>query len=220
MKKILIVEDDQDLCQELKLCLENAGYEANFLINFTNVVSDILNLKPDLVLLDIQLDQYNGELILKELRTKSNIPVIMVTSKNTEIDEVISMSYGADDYITKPYHPTILLLHIEAVFKRLQHNSEFITYRHLTIYPDRGLVETENEELYLSKNEMLILKLLLQHQGNIVQRDEIMTYLWSSDEFIDDNTLTVNISRLRSKLQIVGVDDAIITRKGQGYMLL
>lgn len=220
MKKILIIEDDKDLCQELKLCLENAGYEANYLTNFSNTIEEINKIKPDLILLDIQLEQNNGELILKELRKTSNIPVIMVTSKNTEIDEVISMSYGADDYITKPYHPTILLLHIEAILKRLQQSSEFLTYQNITIYPDRGLMKTEAEEIYLSKNEMLILKLLIQQQGKIVARDEIMTYLWSSDEFIDDNTLTVNISRLRAKLEMVGIKNAIITRKGQGYILL
>ena len=220
MKKILIIEDDKDLCQELKLCLENAGYEASYLSKFSDAIEDIKKINPDLILLDIQLQQNSGELILKELRKTSNIPVIMVTSKNTEVDEVISMSYGADDYITKPYHPTILLLHIEAIFKRLQQNSEFLTYQNITIYPDRGLIKTPTEELYLSKNEMLILKLLIQQQGKIVTRDKIMTYLWSSDEFVDDNTLTVNISRLRAKLEIIGIKNAIITRKGQGYILL
>ena len=220
MSKILIVEDDKALCQELKVCLDNNGYEGIILDDFQNVTDQILAIHPDLVLLDIQLPYQQGEYILKELRKDSNIPVIMVTSKNSEIDEVISLSYGADDYITKPFHPTLLLLHIEAVLKRTQPTSDVLHYQHLTIYPDKGMIKSETDELYLSKNEMLILKLLLQHQGHIVSRDEIMTYLWSSDEFIDDNTLTVNMSRLRSKLSLVHLDDVIQTRKGQGYILL
>ncbi len=220
MKKILIIEDDQELRQELKICLNNAGYEVDILTEFEQMVSQIITLNPDLVLLDIQLPNQNGEFILKELRKVSNIPVIMVTSRNTEIDEVISMSYGADDYITKPYHPTILLLHIEALFKRLQQSNDILTYQGINIYPDRGLIKTDNIEVYLSKNEMLILKLLLQHQGKIVSRDTLMTYLWNSDEFVDDNTLTVNISRLRNKLQTLGLDNVIETRKGQGYILI
>lgn len=220
MKKILIVEDEKELAGELKVCLQNAGYEAFYFTTFDHVVEDILQSEADLVLLDSMLPHKSGELILKEIRKQSNIPIIMVTSKNTDIDEVISMSYGADDYITKPYHPTLLLLHIEAIFKRLKQTVETLSYHHVSLLPERGILKSENKEVYLSKNEMLIFKLLLKQQGKIVSRDEIMTYLWTSDEFVDDNTLTVNISRLRHKLEEVDLYNVIETRKGLGYILL
>ena len=143
----------------------------------------------------------------------------MVTSKNTEVDEVLSMSYGADDYITKPYNPTILLLRIGAVLKRSERVSDKIFYHNLEVIPQKGIVKQENNEIILTKNEMIIFLYLLQHQGKIVTRDELMTDLWNNDEYINDNALTVNISRLRSKLKEIGYEEAIETRKGQGYIL-
>ena len=220
MKKILIIEDDKELRKELQILLENAGYQAFLLESFEHIVNKIKEIEPDLILLDINLPGTNGEFLLKDLRKEKNTPVIMVTSRNSESDEVLSMSYGADDYITKPYNPTILLLHIEAILKRLTPNTDTFFYKELKITPDRGIIETTNETIYLSKNEMLILKLLLQNQGKIVSREKIMTYLWTSDEFIDDNTLTVNISRLRNKLESIGYQNMIETRKGQGYIIL
>ena len=162
----------------------------------------------------------NGEILLKELRKESNIPVIMVTSKNTEVDEVLSMSYGADDYITKPYNPTILLLRIAAILKRAGRQSDSLIYRELSVDIGKGLIVKGSEEIVLTKNEMIIFKQLLNNQGNIVSRDDIMTNLWNNNEFINDNALTVNISRLRSKLKSIGYEDAIETRKGQGYVLI
>ena len=129
------------------------------------------------------------------------------------------MSYGADDYITKPYNPTILLLRIEAIFKRMEQNYSQITYQNVQLIPDKCILLCEETEVYLTKNEMLIFKYLLLHQGVIVSREDLMRYLWDSEEFIDDNTLSVNVSRLRGKLRDVGLDDAIETRKGIGYYL-
>ncbi len=220
MMKILIIEDDQELRQELKILLENAGYQSLVVDKFVELDKKIIELQPDLVLLDINLPNNNGEFVLKELRKQSNVPVMMVTSRNSESDEVLSMSYGADDYITKPYNPTILLLHIEALFKRLTPSLDILVYETLKILPDRGIIQTSDQEIYLSKNEMVIFKLLLLNRGKIVSRETIMTYLWSSEEFVDDNTLTVNISRLRAKLKEAGYDEAIETRKGQGYILV
>ena len=162
----------------------------------------------------------NGELLLQKIRKESNVPIIMVTSKNNEADEVLSMSYGADDYITKPYNPTILLLRINAIFKRMENKSEVLNYCDLKIIPKRGVIKNEEEEILLTKNEMLIFTYLLTKKGNIVTRDELMTDLWNNDEYINDNALTVNISRLRSKLKEIGYEDAIETRKGQGYILI
>ena len=221
MKKILIIEDDESVRSELKELLSNAGYEALALEDYTNMLEDILMIRPDLVLLDINIPYMNGEVLLKTLRKESDIPVIMVTSKNTEIDEVLSMSYGADDYITKPYNPTILLLRIGAVLKRLENNiTDIIEYHGLSIEIKKGIVKKEKEEIILTKNEMIIFLYLYERMGSIVTRDELMTELWNNDEYINDNALTVNISRLRSKLRELGVEDAIETRKGQGYILL
>ena len=221
MKKILIIEDDESVRGELKELLSNAGYEALILEGYSNMLDDILSIHPDLILLDINIPYMNGEVLLKNLRKVSNIPVIMVTSKNTEIDEVLSMSYGADDYITKPYNPTILLLRIGAVLKRLEKNiMDVIEYHDLTIEVKRGIVKKDKEEVILTKNEMIIFLYLYERMGSIVTRDELMTELWNNDEYINDNALTVNISRLRSKLRELGVEDAIETRKGLGYILL
>lgn len=221
MKKILIIEDDESVRSELKELLSNAGYEALALEDYTNMLEDILMIRPDLVLLDINIPYMNGEVLLKTLRKESDIPVIMVTSKNTEIDEVLSMSYGADDYITKPYNPTILLLRIGAVLKRGEKNiTDVILYHDLSIEIKKGIVKKGSEEIVLTKNEMIIFLYLYERMGSIVTRDELMTELWNNDEYINDNALTVNISRLRSKLRELGVEDAIETRKGQGYILL
>ncbi len=144
----------------------------------------------------------------------------MVTSRNTEIDEVLSMSYGADDYITKPYNPTLLLLRVQAVLKRTQNvKNEEITYEDIHVDMKKGVLKTGDHEEVLTKNEMLIFSYLLNHRQGIVSRDELMTTLWDHKEYISDNALTVNISRLRKKLKNLGHENAIETRKGQGYIL-
>ena len=219
MKKILIVEDDTSISEELKNLLNNAGYNGIILKDFENSFEEIKKENPDLILLDINIPKLNGEMLLQKIRKESNVPIIMVTSKNTEADEVLSMSYGADDYITKPYNPTILLLRINAIFKRMENKNDILTYNELEIDPKKGIVKNEKEEIILTKNEMIIFTFLLANKGNIVTRDELMTDLWNNDSYINDNALNVNISRLRTKLKEFGYEDAIETRKGQGYIL-
>lgn len=220
MKKIMIIEDDTIISKELYELLVNAGYEALILKDFLNAKEEILKSNIDLILLDINIPYQNGEQLLKEIRKESNIPVIMVTSRANETDEILSISYGADDYITKPYSPTILLLRIQNIFKRLDNSTEVLKYKDLEVSPSRGILSGSNKELELTKNEMLIFQHLLNNQNRIVSRDELMTILWNNEEYINDNALTVNISRLRSKLEGFGYPDAIETRKGQGYILL
>lgn len=219
MKKIMIVEDDKRIREELKELLNNAGYESDVLNDFLNAEQKILDYNPDLILLDINLPYINGETLLQKIRQKKDIPIIMVTSRATEIDEVLSMSYGADDFITKPYNPTILLLRIGAIFKRMEHLGDTILYKDLTIYCQKGIIKKEDMEVILTKNEMIILNYLLNNQNRIVSRDELMTDLWNNNEYINDNALTVNISRLRNKLKSIGYGEAIETRKGIGYIL-
>ena len=219
--KILIIEDDESVKKELKELLNNAGYEALILEDYDNMLENILKIQPNLILLDINIPSMNGEMLLKNLRKVSSIPVIMVTSRVGEIDEVLSMSYGADDYITKPYNPTILLLRIGAVLKRGEKNiTDTILYHDILIEVKRGIVKKGHEEVILTKNEMIIFLYLYERMGSIVARDELMTELWNNDEYINDNALTVNISRLRNKFRELGVDNAIETSKGQGYILL
>ena len=220
MKKIMIIEDNKLVSNELYNLLTKSNYEAVILEDFKNALDIILKENLDLILLDINIPYLNGELLLKELRKKSNIPVIMVTSKTNEIDEVLSISYGADDYITKPYNPTILLLRIANIFKRCEKTSELIKYKDLNININKGIISNNKKEIILTKNEMIIFNYLLTNKERIVSRDELMTDLWNNDEFINDNALTVNISRLRTKLKEISNEEIIETRKGIGYILL
>ncbi len=219
MKKIMIVEDEDAICNELSELLENNNYKAIILKDFKNALNEILSSSPNLILLDINIPYINGEILLQDLRKSSNIPVIMVTSNNSETDEALSISYGADDYITKPYNPNILLLRIGAVLKRVNNESNILTYKDLSIIIGKGIIKRDDMEIILTKNEMIIFSYLLNHQNKIVTRDELMTDLWNNEEFINDNALTVNISRLRAKLKNIGYEDAIDTRKVMGYIL-
>ncbi len=219
MKRILIIEDDKLICTELSSLLNHSDYEAIVLDNFENAQEEILRLAPDLILLDINIPYLNGELLLQNLRKVSNIPVIMVTSSNHETDEVLSMSYGADDYITKPYNPNILLLRIQAVLKRTSCNSDVLNYKELKLDIGKCIVSKGERQVLLTKNEMIIFYYFLTHQNKLVTRDELMTVLWDNNEYINDNALTVNISRLRSKLKSIGYEDILSTRKGLGYIL-
>lgn len=218
MKKILIIEDDEVIASELSELLKNAGYESHILTEFENTLEEMANSKVDLILLDINIPYRNGEFLLQEFRKRVSTPVIMVTSRNEEADELLSMSFGADDYITKPYNPNILLLRIAAVLKRTE-TVESVTYKDVEICMQRGILKRGEKEIVLTKNEMIIFSYLLSHQNRIVTRDELMTTLWNNDEYINDNALTVNISRLRSKLKDLGLEDAITTRKKVGYIL-
>lgn len=222
MKKILILEDEEAIRDELVILLSTSGYSAEGMTSFENSVEDILKAAPDMVLLDINLPHKNGKDILRELRAKSDVPVIMVTSSDAERDELVSIGYGADDYITKPYNPTLLLLRMGNIFKRLGgSSSDTAEYGDVSIDFRRSMIiAKDGSETVLSKNEMLILSFLYNNKGQIVSRDDLMTDLWNNSEYLNDNALTVNISRLRSKLADAGMENAIETRKGQGYILL
>lgn len=227
MKKILIVEDDREIRRQLAGFLVNNGYECQEITDFSRVVEEVIDAKADMLLLDLTLPGADGAGILRNLRKKSDLPVIIVTSKNTEMDEVICMSYGADDFIAKPYNPAILLLHMEAVFKRLSHSEEesIVEYENIRLDIGRGTMEIvgremgETESLELTKNETRILAYLIRHREKIVSREELISYLWDSQEFVDDNTLTVNINRVRGKLKEHGIEDLIQTKRGIGYKL-
>lgn len=216
--KIMIVEDEKEILIELSNLLENSGYEVEQINDFSLAKQEILNSKADLVLLDINIPVINGELLLNEIRKESNVPIIMLTSRVNEVDEVLSMSYGADDYITKPYNPTILLLRIQNIFKRM--DREYLIYDDVKVNYEKGTLSKKDKVVELTKNEMIIFVYLLKKREKIVSRDELMTELWDNDEYINDNALTVNISRLRSKLESLGLKETIETKKKVGYKLL
>lgn len=219
MNTILVVEDEPEIMTQLVTLLERNGYKTIALREFGNACDDIVASGADLVLLDVVLLGVDGEMLLRNLRKKSNVPVIMVTSKNTDMDEVLCMSLGADDFIAKPYNPSILLLHIEAVLGRSKRNNSTLIYGELNVDTARGVINVGGEETELSKNELKILVYLLNHKGMVVSRDELMSYLWDNEEFVDDNTLTVNINRVRKKLEEYGISDMIRTKRGQGYII-
>lgn len=222
MQKILIIEDDEKLRNELETFLNKNGYEVESLKKFDNAVEDILKLKADLLLLDINLPYTDGEYICKEIRKTSNVPIIMVTSRDNEIDELLSLNYGADQYVTKPYNIQILLAKIVGLLKRNQNagnNPDKIDCGEFVLNTAGRIIEKEDNQVELTKNEYKILEYLVLHRKQVVSRDEMMDYLWETEEFIDDNTLNVNIKRLRTKLTELGLINQIETRRGQGYLL-
>lgn len=222
MKKIVIVEDDQKLRNELEIFLKNNGYMVESIQKFEDVANQVLNQKPNLILLDINLPGVDGEYILKEIRKTSNIPIIMITSRESQMDELLSINFGADDYVTKPFHTQILLARIASILKRTnlsQIESNKIDCVEFILNISKSMIETEEKEIELTKNELKILHFLAKRKGQIVSREELMEYLWDSESFIDDNTLTVNITRLRGKLEEVGLKENLETKRGQGYIL-
>ena len=222
MSKILIIEDDEKLRKELEIFLNKNGYEATSLENFENPVKDAIEINSDLILLDINLPNIDGEYILKEIRKMSNVPIIMITSKDNELDELISLNYGADQYVTKPFNLQILLAKIAGLLRRSKitdTNQNKIDCQDFILNVSKSMLEKGNTQIELTKNELKILYFLVSKRGQIVSREEIINYLWESESFIDDNTLTVNMKRLRTKLEEVGLQDIIETKRGQGYIL-
>ena len=222
MQKILIIEDDEKLRKELETFLNKNGFIATSLKKFDNAVADILEIKADLLLIDINLPYTDGEFICKEIRKTSNVPIIMVTSRDNEMDELLSLNYGADQYVTKPYNIQILLAKIVGLLKRNQNagnNPDKIDCGEFVLNTAGRIAEKEDNKVELTKNEYKILEYLVLHRQQVISRDEIMDYLWESEEFVDDNTLNVNIKRLRTKLTELGLIDQIETRRGQGYLL-
>lgn len=222
MQKILIVEDDEKLRDELELFLKNNGYQAESLKSFDNTISDILTRNPNLVLLDINLPNADGEYICREIRKQSDMGIIMVTSRDNELDELLSINYGADHYITKPFNIHILLAKINALLRRANSCNdvkETMEAKDFLLNLSTSTLEKDGQAIELTKNEFKILKYLMEHSGKIVSREEIMDSLWESESFIDDNTLSVNVTRLRNKLEELDLRDLIETRRGQGYLL-
>lgn len=222
MQKILIIEDEEKLRNELEIFLNNNGYQVDNLTKFDNTLQAILEKKPDLLLLDINLPNADGEYICKEIRKQSNMPIIIVTSRNSELDELLCLNYGADHYITKPFNLQILLAKIAGLLRRTNmegRNLDKIDCKDFILNSNKNTIQKDEKEIELTKNEFRILNYLVQNREKIVSREDIMECLWDSESFIDDNTLTVNITRLRNKLDELNLKELLETKRGQGYIL-
>ena len=218
--RIFVVEDDVAIRNELIEVLERQQFEAAYCLTFDHVVEDILAADPDLVLLDLTLPGTDGQLICRELRAVSQVPIMVLTSRVTEVDEVMSMTMGADDFVPKPYSARVLVARVQALLRRAHGGSDTantLEHNGLTLDLSRSSAQANGRQVELTKNEMRILSLLMNHAGSIVSREAIMRDLWDSDAFVDDNTLTVNINRLRATLEKIGVTGYLATHRGRGY---
>lgn len=221
MQKIIIVEDTEKIRNELKEFLSKYGYDVKVPKDFKNIINYIFEENPDLILLDINLPVFDGYYICREIRSKSDVPIIIVTSRDSEMDELMSMNLGADDFITKPYNTQILLARISSILRRVNNStSQLLTHNGLNLNLSSGSISYNNNISELTKNELKILNYLILNKEKIVSRDELMEYLWSSEAYVDDNTLSVNVTRLRKKLEEIGLKNVIETRRGLGYILI
>lgn len=219
---IFVAEDEKTIRRELTILLENAMYQVTAPENFENIPDQITETSPDLILLDVNLPEMSGFDICTMLRQRENTcPVIFLTSRTDSMDELNGMLRGGDDYITKPYQAPILLARIAAVLKRTRGNTEKTSYFHEDVRLDllKCTISCEEKEMELTKNEMKILHLLFMHAGNYVARQDLIEYLWENQIFIDDNTLSVHVTRIREKLRELGRDNFIQTKRGMGYRI-
>ncbi len=222
MYKIMIIEDDLTIAKTMKDYLARWNYEVTYLNDFKNITDQVMRFDPQLILLDIMLPYYNGFYWCSEIRKFSKVPIIFISSASDNMNIVMAMNMGGDDFISKPFDLDVLTAKVGALIRRtysfqgqvnyIEHNGVFLNLSDTTLtYKDK--------KVEMTKNDYKILQLLMENVGNVVTRDEIMQRLWESDNFVDDNTLTVNINRLRKKLQELGLDDFIKTKKGIGYMV-
>lgn len=221
MQKIMIIEDDPLIREELSLLLENEGYEVVSVTRFTQIPERIRDCAPDLVLLDLGLPGQDGLTLCARIRKSSTLPIIIVTSRDSSADEFRGLSLGGDDYITKPYDVPILLARIKAVLRRSSGLTEadVLAVNDLQLSLTKGTVSRNGRSEELTRNELKILAHLMIHAGEIVSRTDLIDVLWENQIYIDDNTLSVNITRLRTKLADLGMPDCIRTRRGLGYQL-
>ncbi|WP_182200438.1 response regulator transcription factor [Paraliobacillus salinarum] len=219
--EILIIEDDKKIREELSYYLKNIGYKTNTINDFQNILLYVRESSSNLILLDINLPFIDGYTLCREIRKESDIPIIIVTSRDSEMDELMSINLGADDFITKPYNLQILSARIEAILKRIYKSASptILSYEGLKLDIAKGKIYYNEKEEILTKNELKILHFLILHKSTIVSREDLMEYLWSSELFVDDNTLSVNMTRLRKKLEDIGLTNPIETRRGLGYIM-
>ena len=221
--KILIIEDDVNYRDNLCKLLEKWQFKLVVAEDFSNIIEIFIKEQPNLILLDINPPQYDGFYWCSKIRELSKVPIIFISSRNTTIDMVMSINMGGDDFIQKDFDQQILIAKINAILRRtysyIDTNDTIIEHKGLVLNLKDGQVYYDDKKINLTGNEFRILSILMENKGNIVTREKIMRKLWESENFVDDNTLTVNVTRLRKKLEYVGKTDFIITKKGQGYII-
>lgn len=222
MYRILIVEDDEIIAGLVKKHLESWGYQVDLISDFSQVLAELVRKDPQLVLLDLKLPFFNGFHWCEEIRKISQVPVIFLSSAADNMNMVMAMSRGADDFIAKPFDLEVLAAKVQAILRRTYsfgNTSNLMEYKGTVLNLGNGTLTVGEQKLELTKNELKILQILYEHRGQVVSRDAIMTRLWESDSFVDDNTLTVNVTRLRKKIEGAGLKGFILTKKGMGYMV-
>lgn len=220
MPSVYVIEDDEAVRTELMRLLEREGLTASFCDDFSRAAELAHAAGPDLVLLDLTLPQTDGQLVCRQIRERSSVPVVVLTSRTTEVDEVMAMTLGADDFVPKPYSGRVLMAHIQACLRRANGSASVracLKRGGVVLDLSRSQVSHAGATTDLTKNEQRILAALMRRAGTIVSRAELMQELWESDAFVDDNTLTVNVNRLRAALARVGVTEWLATHRGQGY---
>lgn len=224
MFKLLLIEDDTTLYHEIKDRLSSWSYDVYGVTDFNHVMQDFTSIKPDLVIIDIQLPKFDGFHWCRMIRAHSNVPIIFLSSRDHPTDMVMSMQLGADDFVQKPFHFDVLIAKIQAILRRVyNYNTEetvLKTWCGATIDYEKNLVSNETGSIELTKNESFILKQLLEQKNKIVSRESLINSLWEDERFVSDNTLTVNVNRLRKKLDEIGLGQFIETKVGQGYMAI
>jgi len=222
MYKILIVEDDNVIADSIKKHLEKWEYQVHCVTDFKEVLKDVTSFKPELILLDITLPFYNGFYWCNEIRKLTKVPIIFISSADDKMNIVMAMDMGGDDFIAKPFDLTVLTAKINAMLRRsysFKTNLNILEHKGVILNLSNAVLSKGENSVELTKNEFKIMKLLMENAGEMVKRDTIMIHLWDSDSFIDDNTLTVNLTRIRKKLSQIGAEDYIETKKGIGYMV-
>lgn len=222
MYKILIVEDDETIAGGLKTHLEKWNYQTECMTDFKDVMGKFLEFEPQLVLLDIVLPFFNGFHWCQEIRKISKVPIIFLSSVNDNMNIVMAMNMGGDEFIEKPFDLNVVTAKVQAVLRRtyeFRGTADIMEWNGAILNLADATVLYQDQKQELTKNEFKILQMLLENTGKIVSRESIMTRLWDSNEFIDDNTLTVNVARLRKKMEQIGFGGKIITKKGIGYMV-
>ncbi len=224
MFKIMVVEDDVSLKNIIAKCLTKWGHDVHQIENLENIIEEFKNYNPELVLLDINLPFYDGFHWCNEIRKISKVPIIFISSRNSNMDVIMGVNLGADDYIQKPFSVDVLVAKVNALLRRtynfVDNNSNQIIHNGVTLDLSTATINYEDNTIELTKNEIKILHELMKYKGQIVSRNKLMKKLWDNDWFVDDNTLTVNVNRIRSKLNEIGLEDFIETKRGLGYICL
>ncbi|EGT4968072.1 TPA: response regulator transcription factor [Clostridioides difficile] len=223
MFKIMVVEDDVSLKNIIAKCLTKWGHDVHQIENLENIIEEFKNYNPELVLLDINLPFYDGFHWCNEIRKISKVPIIFISSRNSNMDVIMGVNLGADDYIQKPFSVDVLVAKVNALLRRtynfVDNNSNQIIHKGVTLDLSTATINYEDNTIELTKNEIKILHELMKYKGQIVSRNKLMKKLWDNDWFVDDNTLTVNVNRIRSKLNEIGLEDFIETKRGLGYII-